>query len=196
MRIQTLFAPFALGALATFLAVAPAPLAHAQMMGGHETATATDAEGAAGAVLRQKLSSGATSCAALSESDFDALGDYFMGVMMGPMHEAMDRAMTNALSASGERQMHVAMGERLSGCNLSAAYPAGANGFFPGMMGMMTGMSGFGGMRGTGFGGPMAGYGYGFGSWVVVLGTVLLWALALIGLVASVRWLVSRSGKS
>ncbi|MDE2079367.1 MAG: hypothetical protein KGI73_03210 [Patescibacteria group bacterium] len=85
--------------------------------------TSADADQAAGAALMQKLQANEISCADLTETDFDHIGDYVMGGMMGSAHEYADQRMTEVLGASGEEAMHVAMGERFSGCNPNAAYP-------------------------------------------------------------------------
>lgn len=180
---------FALGAVISLLAFAGGTVAHAQMMYGNgygpgmmgydtatSTATTTDSGDATGAALWQKLSSGQMTCNALSQSDFAALGDYFMGTMMGSYHEQADTVMTQRLGEQGDEAMHIAMGERFSGCNPSAAYPSGVSGFSPvmgGGWGMMNGW--YGGM----------GYGY---SPLGLIGNALLWILAIIGVVAIVRW--------
>ncbi|MDE1965681.1 MAG: hypothetical protein KGI41_00350 [Patescibacteria group bacterium] len=186
---------FALGTLFSVLAlVGLGGVAHAQMMYGNgsgygpgmmgayyggeaasTTASTTDSGDAAGAALLQKLSSGQTTCASLTESDFAALGDYFMGSMMGSYHEQADQYMTQSLGAQGDEAMHVAMGERLSGCNPSAPYPNGAFGSYPparGGWGMMNGWY------------PM-GYGYSPLGW---LGNALLVIFAIIGVIALARW--------
>src|SRR3989338_5609209 len=89
---------------------------------------------AAGQAVWDKLLAKRVTCQALKEADFDVLGDYFMGQMMGGFHAAMDQTMATRLGDAGEMQMHIALGKRLSGCDTSAVYPAGFQGFSP-MMG-------------------------------------------------------------
>lgn len=151
------------------------------------TATSSDTEAAAGAALWQKLQSGQLTCSELTEQDFAALGDYYMGEMMGPYHEQMDQYMSQSLGAQGDEQMHIALGARLSGCNTAAAYPQGTSGFFPMMVGGYGMMGGYGAQARYGM--PYGGYGY----WWDELFTIALWAFALIGLVASARWLMGKS---
>lgn len=132
-----------------FMAIAVAIPASAQVMGGGmmngtiATAPAGTAAGAnttaqeeaAGKAIWDTLQSKAVSCADLKEDDFDVLGDFFMGNMMGGSHEAMNTTLAARLGDVGEKQMHIAMGKRLSGCDTSATYPQGSENFFSGMMG-------------------------------------------------------------
>ena len=182
-----------------------AGIASAQgMMGGYGSTAASsatsssssDAGDVAGAALLAKLQSGQTSCGQLTTQDFAALGDYYMGNMMGSYHERADAYMTQSLGEQGDEQMHIAMGERLSGCNSSAAYPSGVFGFGPMMGGF--GQGGLGMMNGWNADGyPMMGFGSGvfgysaFGS--IIMALVLVFAI--IGVIASVMWLVRRTKK-
>src|SRR4030042_5930156 len=86
-----------------------------------------------GRQIFQNLQSGQTSCQNLSDGDYELLGEYFMGTMMGNSHEAMNAMLERRLGKEGEEQMHIAMGKRMSGCDTSASYPQGFN-FMP-MMG-------------------------------------------------------------
>ena len=88
----------------------------------------------AGQQLWQELKNKSVTCDRLTQDDFAKLGDYFMGQMMGSAHDSMDQLMTQRLGENGDQQMHVAVGERLSGCNSNAALPVGGNGFWS-MMG-------------------------------------------------------------
>lgn len=123
-----------------------------------------------------KLQNKQLSCSSLTDDDFDVLGDYFMGNMMCSSHETMDNFMTQRLGENGDRQMHIAMGERLSGCNSNAAWPDktnnAQNGFWP-MTAMMGGAF------------PMMGYYGGFGSGLGLLGT-LTWLLLIAFLVLGI----------
>jgi len=163
------------------------------MMGGYyyagnaaDAGTTTESDGA-GAALWQKLQSGALSCGTLTDSDFAALGDYFMSSMMGSAHDAMDARMTYALGSQGDEQMHIALGERFSGCNASAAYPAGGTNFLPAMMG------GWGMMGNHGFSDSASGYPMFYGGsapWWSELLTITFAAFALLGIVTALRWLL------
>lgn len=140
---------------------------------------AADSGEATGALLWQQIASGRVTCSSLSQGDFAALGDYFMSEMMGPYHDQADQYMTQTLGTQGEEAMHIAMGERLSGCNPNAAYPAGANGFAP----MMGGWGMFNGGYGPGYGRDSAGG--------ALLG-VLIGILASVGSFVLVTWLLRR----
>ncbi len=165
---------------------------NAQMMGNYYntapssyTAT-TSAEVAAGEAVWNKLAAKQVTCSQLTDSDFDSLGDYFMGRMMGASYSNMDQWMTQSFGEQGSTQMHVAMGKRISGCDTSAPYPQGGASFFP-LMGMMGGWGS--GYYNQGYG--MMGYGYnGWGTMggVGVLG-LLMSAVALVVLVLVGVWL-------
>ncbi len=152
-------------------------------------ASTTDSGESGGAALLQQLSSGQASCSALTEDDYAAIGDYAMGLMMGSQHDAIDQYVEQSHGAGFDRSMHIAMGERFSGCNSSASYPQGMYGFGPMMGGGM--MGGWG----TGFGGyPMIGFGsgmYGYGAFGGVF-MALLWIFAIIGVVVTGMWIVRR----
>ena len=69
--------------------------ANAQMMGNNvATDDHTAREEAEGGAIWQKLQNKETNCASLSDDDFGALGEYFMGQIMGDSHEAMNEMMT------------------------------------------------------------------------------------------------------
>lgn len=94
-------------------------------------ATSTKEE-ADGKVLYEKLQSGQTSCQNLSDSDFELMGEYFMGQRLGAGHEQMNAAMQQMMGTTGEEQMHIIMGRRIGGC--AAGSPSAVQ--FPrGMMG-------------------------------------------------------------
>ena len=90
-----------------------------------------------GKVIWEKLQAKQITCDELSDGDFGALGEYYMGQMVGDSHEAMNQMMTNMMGKEGEEQMHVVMGKRLSGCDTSAK-------------GGVNSMMGFGNMMGWG----------------------------------------------
>jgi len=168
----------------------------AQMMYGtpqaSQAASSTmDAEALQGQTLLQQLQSGSATCASLTEDNYAAIGDYVMGLMAGSSHEAMDQYMTQAHGADFDRAIHISMGERFSGCNSGAPYPQGMYGFGPMMGGGMMGgwgPGGFGDYSMLGFGSGIFGYSV-FGGIVMAL----VWIFAIIGVVASVMWLVRRT---
>ena len=98
--------------------------------------------------------------------------------------------MTNMMGEEGEKQMHIVMGKRVSGCDTNAQIPSNGVGFMP-MMWMMGGggnpMMGYGGWNNM-----MGGWG-GFGilGWLSML---IFWILLILGVIALVRYL-SASGK-
>jgi hypothetical protein len=96
-----------------------------------------------GAQLLQRVQAGTVSCSSLGTSDFDRIGEYAMGRMLGSSaaHEAMDRRMTAVMGARGETQAHVFMGQRFAGC---------ASGRAPATFGAMMGMMGSGYRAGGG----------------------------------------------
>src|SRR3990167_27233 len=107
-----------------------------------------------------KLQAKEVTCDTLSDEDFGALGEYYMGQMTGSSHEAMNTMMERMMGKVGEEQMHVVMGERLSECDTSAQIPQNGVGFMP-MMWMIGG--GGNPMMGTGWGNMMGGWN-GFGN--------------------------------
>ncbi len=112
----------------------------ANMMTDQSTTTASaSADEQKGQAIFAQLQNKQTSCVKLTNDDFDVMGDFFMGRMMGSAHDSMDQQMAQKLGANGERQTHIAMGQRLSGCNVNASYPNSA-GDYPAMA--WTGMTG------------------------------------------------------
>lgn len=120
-------------------------LAHAQeMMGGSRVSQTTSPlpvsttaqDEADGKVVYDKLQAKQVTCAELTDDDFDVLGDYFMGQRLGSTasHDAMNTNMTTMMGEEGEKQMHISLGKRLSGCDVNATLPANGAGFWS-MMG-------------------------------------------------------------
>ncbi|MBI4122875.1 MAG: hypothetical protein HY458_00730 [Parcubacteria group bacterium] len=174
-------------------------IANAQMMGGFSNSTAdweevvehTLREEQGGKELWDKLQTKEVACENLSDEQFGVLGEYFMGQMAGESHAAMNAMMIQAHGEDGEEQIHMVMGKRLSGCDTSAAFPAGSGGWMP-MMNMMWGgwSSPFGNNNSTN---NMMNFGFGlFGgfSWIFM---VLWWVLIIAGIVALIKWLTSQS---
>lgn len=157
------------------------------MMGN--TATVSDGhtarEEAEGKAVWEKLRAKELACKDLSDDNFETLGEYFMGQMMGTSHEAMNTMMIQMMGEQGEEQMHAVMGKRLSGCDTSAAFPSQGMGFMP-MMQMMTGgwstpsglNQGNNSMMNFGFG-TMGGFG-----WIFML---LFWGLIIWVVIALIR---------
>ncbi|HCC49689.1 MAG: hypothetical protein UR94_C0005G0023 [Parcubacteria group bacterium GW2011_GWA2_36_10] len=174
--------------------------ANAQMMGGFSNSTAdweevvehTTREEQEGKELWDKLQAKEVACENLNDEQYGVLGEYFMGQIAGNSHAAMNAMMIQAHGEDGEEQIHIVMGKRLSGCDTSAAFPAGSGGWMP-MMNMMWGgwSSPFGGNNSTnnnmmnfGFG-PFGGFG-----WIFM---ILWWVLIIAGIVALIKWLTSQS---
>lgn len=195
------------GTLILFLLVSSwSAAAGAQMMGGPMTgrdATIADdhtaREEAEGRAIWEKFQAREAGCDKFTNADFERLGEYFMGTMMGNAHTAMNAMMEQMMGEGGEEQVHVVMGKRLSGCDTSAAFPAAGRGFIP-MMQMMWGgwpaprsgdsgwipmMGNFDGMMGSGWGGGFA--------WVFWITTILIWVLLGLGITALWRW-IKRQG--
>jgi len=164
------------------------------MMGGVDTVTQNDnghtASGEAeGKVIWEKLQVQELNCEDLSDDDFHALGMYFMGLMAGDSHEAMDTMMEKMMGEEGENQMHIAMGKRMSGCEPNAPMPQSmADGD---MMQMM--MGGWSSPLGNNSTNNMMNFGFmpfgGFG-WIFM---ILWWVLIIAGIVALIKWLTNRS---
>jgi hypothetical protein len=155
-----------------------------------EQSTAQDE--AAGKAVYDKLQTKQTTCQNLTDDDFDVLGDYYMGQQLGntAVHASMNSMMTQMMGEAGEKQMHIALGKRLSGCDTSALLPAGSGNFLP--------MMGLGGMMGGNWGNssggnifPMMGGSWGSGmmngingGWGLIGGIV--WLLVVLFLVLGI----------
>jgi hypothetical protein len=154
---------------------------HAQMMGGANIVDDghTAREEAEGKEIVQKLNAGTLTCAKVTEDQFERIGEYYMGLMLGDSHVAMNAMMIRQLGEAGEEQMHVIMGERFSGCNPTAGQGSSviASSWFP-MMGMM------GGVSGPAWSTGMMGGGWNIFSLITML---LFWTVAIIALIALVR---------
>lgn len=143
-------------------------VALSQSMMGTQSAVSSDGhtarEEAEGKAIWEKLQAKETSCDKLSEDDFERLGEYFMGKMAGSSHEVMNNMMVRMMGEEAEKQMHIAMGKRNSGCDTS---------FIP--------------IMGSGFGNMMGGWGgFGIFSWITML---VFWLLLTLGVVALIRYL-------
>lgn len=98
--------------------------------------SAHGADRSAGAQSAVALKAGTVTCADLNDAQFENMGDYYMEQMMGETHEQMDTMMEQMMGEEGLTQMHVAMGERMSQCDVNAQMPAQ---MMSGMMNMMSG---------------------------------------------------------
>ena len=126
----------------------------------------TASEEVEGEAIWEKLQAKEVECQDLTNDNYAALGEYFMGQSIGDTqrHAVMNQMMTSMMGEKGEEQMHVVMGKRLSGCGV---------GFMP-MMGY--------------YGNSMMGGWNGFGllGWLPML---IFWALLILGVVALIRYL-------
>src|SRR3989338_8647467 len=117
-----------------------------KMMGGfsntsvdwNEVVEHTAREEQEGKELWNKLQAKEVACENLNDGQYGVLGEYFMGTMAGDSHTAMNAMMIQAHGEDGEEQIHIVMGKRLSGCDISASFPAISGGWMP-MMNMMWG---------------------------------------------------------
>ncbi|MDP4007894.1 MAG: SHOCT domain-containing protein [Candidatus Peregrinibacteria bacterium] len=165
------------------------------MMDFNNTSTQNDdghtaREEAEGKEVRGKLQAGELKCEDLSDENFGALGEYFMGQMTGDSHEAMNNMMIAMLGEEGEEEMHVAMGKRMSDCEPNAAMPQNMM-MGGGMMGDWSNSSALNNnltnpmsMMNFGFA-PFAGFG-----WVFM---ILWWVLIIAGIVALVKWITGQN---
>jgi len=178
---------------------------NAQMMGDDftENDDHTAREEAKGKIVWDKLQTKQTTCDDLSDEDFGALGEYYMGQMLGDSHEAINEMMIRMHGEEGEEQIHVVMGKRLSGCDTSATFSSEGIGWMP-MMNMMWGglpagqtgwSSPFGNNNSTN---NMMNFGFGgFGGFGFIF-MIIWWVLIVAGIVALVKWLMNqgRDGSS
>lgn len=147
--------------------------------------TSTAQDEAAGKLIFDKLQSKQVTCQDLSDDNFDVLGDYYMGQMAGSTaaHAQMNARMAQMMGDNGEKQMHIALGKRLSSCNTGAAFPGQTTGLFS--------MMGFGG--GVGRWGMMNNLDSWLGlSWLPM---VLFWILVALGIFGVVKLLTNKTNK-
>jgi len=167
------------------------PVVYAQVTGGMPLDDHTAREEAEGKEIWQEMEREEVGCKELTDEQFAALGEFFMGEMTGDAHEAMNTMMTRMMGEEGEEEMHVIMGKRMSGCGGDGTLPMGNVGMMMPMMGMMGGWSNgaapdtMSSMMGYGFSG-FAPFGFTF--------MILWWVLIIAGIVALVRWLSHTSG--
>ena len=170
------------------------PLASAQEAGMMDDHTAR--EEAEGRELWQRMEREEVGCKDLTDEQFAALGEFFMGEMTGDSHEAMNAMMTRMMGEEGEEQMHVVMGKRMSGCGGDGTLPMGNAGMMMPMMGMMGGgmMGGWSNAYAPDTLSSMMGYGFsGFAPFGMIF-MILWWVLIIAGIVALVKWISRNSG--
>ncbi|MDO8489830.1 MAG: SHOCT domain-containing protein [bacterium] len=178
----------------------PTPSLAQGMMGVNNAATQSDdghtaREEAEGKEIWGKLQDGKLKCEGLTAGNFGALGEYFMGQMMGNSHESMNNMMTTMMGEKGEEEMHVAMGKRMSGCQPNAAMPQ--NIMNSGMMQMMIGSGMMGNWSSSSalnnnFTNPTSMMNFGFApfGWIFM---ILFWVLVIVGIVALVKWIAGQN---
>jgi hypothetical protein len=88
-----------------------------------------------GRALVARLQSGDKSCGDLSSENFDHIGEYVMGRVLGStrLHHAMNGRMRLVMGEQAERRMHERMGARFAGC--TGTFQRSGAGMGPGMMG-------------------------------------------------------------
>ncbi len=159
---------------------------------------ATEEEVTKGRAIFEKLENKELSCDGLLDQDFELVGEYFMAKMMGESHEAMNTMMENMMGEKGEKDVHIAMGKRMSGCDPTAIMPQG-------MMNMMNYGTGSGmmgnGMMGNwgnnmmgGWNNMMGGNFFGW-NWLGLIYQVLFIALVVLAIAALIKWLSKQNNK-
>jgi putative membrane protein len=139
------------------------------------------------------LNNKTATCSQLKDTDFEKIGEYFMGQSIGDTsrHIAMNEMMKSMMGEQGEEQMHTAWGKRGSSCDTSAAFPSQGIGFMPMMQMMMGGWSSPAGLnQGNN---SMMNFGFSpFGSfgWIFM---IFWWVLIIAGIVALIKGLTNQS---
>ncbi len=89
--------------------------------------SSTTQDEAKGKQIWEQLQSKQINCGNLKDDDFELLGEYFMGQSIGntERHTAMNQMMTSMMGEQIEKQMHITLGERYSGCTANASFPQG-----------------------------------------------------------------------
>ena len=159
--------------IATFLftfVLTPSTTLAQSMMGTQSAVSSNDhtaQEEIEGKEIWEKLQAKKLECKNLTNDNYAVLGEYFMGQSIGntERHASMNQMMTSMMSEEGEKQMHIAMGKRNSGCDTSAVFPQNGVGFMP----MMGGWGGFGIL-----------------GWITML---IFWLLLILGVIALIRYL-------
>lgn len=139
-----------------------------------------------GKIFLDNLKNKTIICSQLTDTDFEKIGEYFMGQSIGDTsrHIAMNEMMKSMMGEQGEEQMHTAWGKRGSDCDTSAPYPQGFN-FMP-MMGGWSFPKGLNQNNNNSMMWGLSNGGWGFGG----IFMLIFWILIIIGIVALVRWLM------
>lgn len=105
-------------------------------------ASASVEEEQQGAQIFREINAGTKECSGATASDFELVGEYVMGRMLGSpqAHESMNSMMARMMGSAGEERVHQVMGQRFAGCG-HPAFPT-RFGQTMGAMGMMTGGTG------------------------------------------------------
>lgn len=108
------------------------------------------------------IEGGQRNCADLRTADYEQVGEYVMGRMIGSVtaHQSMNEMMLRMVGRSGEEGMHVALGQRFTDCG-QGDFPAGIARMMNGFGGMMSigAMMGGGGPGSGMLGSPGSGIG-------------------------------------
>jgi cobalamin biosynthesis Mg chelatase CobN len=165
------------------LLIAPAVLAAFLGMAVSPGFASTATEQREGELLFQQLQAGTKRCSTLTPDQFERIGEFAMGRMVGSTtrHSEMNAQMRRMMGASGEEQAHQSMGRQFADCGGAGSMMSMGSG----MSGTGSGMSGTGsGMSGTGsgmMGGGAEGHAAAANGWriadtviVVLLGLILL----------------------
>jgi uncharacterized membrane protein len=153
-----------------------------------------------GARLLRSVQAGDVACASLTTDEFERIGEYVMGQMLGSpaAHAAMDRQIIATMGRRGEEQAHLFMGRRFAGCatgRAPVAFGAMMGMMGAGMMGSAYGGSGMmdsaaggtGGMMGFGYASPAASRNDGWNTADTVM-VVLMGLLIALAIAAFAAW--------
>lgn len=140
-----------------------------------------------GKEIWNKLQNKEVKCEDLTNDDFELLGEYFMGQMMGESHEAMNNMMLQTMGKEGEEQAHIAMGKRMSACEPEAQIPQN---MMPIMMNMM--MGGWSNPSLSNFNNNMMNFGYAPFGWLGLLFMILFWVLVVLGIIVLIKCLMGK----
>lgn len=164
---------------------------HAQMMGYSSSTSgnvsnsdiqAQQKEEQKGKNLFDKLNSKQLTCQKLTSDNFEKIGEYFMGKAIGNTseHVVMNNMIKSMRGQQGEEQMHIAWGERGSGCSVNTSLPFSFMNMMRGGGNSMMGYGDWNNMTG-GWGG------LGFG-WIFM---IIFWILIILGVIALIRYLAA-----
>lgn len=180
----------------TFFLLFSPSVAFAQgMMGGSASSAQesqiindTSHEQSEGKAIWEKLQAKKIQCKSLTSDNYELLGEYFMGQMIGDTkrHALMNSMMQNMMGKNGEEQMHIILGKRMSGCEPNASTSQD-------MMdsGMMSMMMGGGGMMGSAFTPSSFGGTGGGANSMMGFGNVMGWnGFGILGFLIWIFWIV------